>query len=61
MMRGSVAKRLRRYVRNRYAFLAEETGYVTTVFGAIACAPGCQRALYKEMKRNYKIRSKSNG
>ena len=58
-MRGTTAKRLRRYVRTRYKFLADMDLYRRDeVTGQIRLAEQCKKALYKTIKRNYKRKRK---
>jgi metal-dependent hydrolase (beta-lactamase superfamily II) len=53
-MRGSVAKRMRQYVRDTYKFMNEDTLYKRDVRGNIVISPACHRGVYRYMKKNFK-------
>jgi hypothetical protein len=54
-MRGSVAKKMRQYVRKTYKFMSEDTLYKrNTVRGNIIIAPTCHRGVYRYMKKQFK-------
>lgn len=60
-MRGTLAKRIRKFVRKEYSFLLPEPTYIRNRHtGRIQLAQQCQRALVQHMKRTYKKR-KTNG
>lgn len=56
-MRGTVAKRLRKVIRKRYAFLSDEPMYARRPNGVIELVQQCKKALYRKSKRAYKARS----
>lgn len=58
-MRGKLAKAIRRYVRETYAFMPAAAGYQRDYEGGpITLDPRCQRHLVQYMKRQHKKRSK---
>jgi hypothetical protein len=59
-MRGTVAKKLRRYVNVKYGFLADEDLYRTLPNGELQLADQCKKKMYKVMKQGFKRRKISN-
>lgn len=55
-MRGKLAKRIRRTIRNKYKFLSDENLYVRRPDGVLMLAQQCKRALYQATKRTIKRR-----
>jgi hypothetical protein len=53
-MRGTVAKAIRRYVRETYPFLSEKPLHIRLPNGQIKLAPQCQRERVQELKRLYR-------
>lgn len=56
-MRGTQAKRLRRYVRKRYPFLSVDPLYREDHTGkTLRLAAQCQRGIYQSLKTSWKRR-----
>jgi len=53
-MRGTVAKKIRKYIRTKYHYLVDSTGYKeNSATGQVVVAAGCKRSLYLHMKREF--------
>jgi len=55
-MNLKLAKKIRKYVKETYPFMAQTPIYETDVFGARRLANVCQRAFVQNIKRNIKRR-----
>jgi hypothetical protein len=54
-MNAKLAKALRKYVRNRFPWIPEETVYGIDFSGGLYIAPhSCRRGTYRLMKKNIK-------
>ena len=62
-MRGSKAKAIRKYVRDTWPFLSTTPLYKSSGFGrqpTVTLAEQCQRKLYQDTKRGYKLSQRLN-
>jgi hypothetical protein len=61
-MRGTKAKAIRRFVKERFPFLSETPLYMRGPHAEdqVILASQCQRKLVKETKRSYKISKRTN-